>query len=413
VLATLTFLTAKTVADAMSRVVKTPLQEVIVSGGGMFNKTLMAQLEWTLWPAVPRPITVYGLHPLAKEPAAFALLAVEALRRRAGEPALGDGGAAAGGAGEDPSVSASQHLVRMTLREKCAQMVHISCAFPDEDPERTSQLVRKGRRGGMILSGGSVFDVPSFVNWAQKVAKFPLLVSADFEQVGRVSGGTVFPSDPAIAVTKSATSRRRRRGTWERRRGRWGSGCCWARRRTTRSRPASIEGVPLLEGVAVCLKRFPDAGVRTLCGKAEAVMVGHEVVPDSTRSRSHRSRERRSRGCCDASSASRGSRWTDALSRLGASVELVVRAANAGADVLLRPADAVKAIDALEAAAKDGRVSPSTIDRAVMRQFLHKERMGLFADRMVDTRGVEKTVGCPTHRAAADRITNVVSQLRR
>jgi len=33
---------------------------------------------------VPRPITVYGLHPLAKEPAAFALLAVEALRRRAG-----------------------------------------------------------------------------------------------------------------------------------------------------------------------------------------------------------------------------------------------------------------------------------------------------------------------------------------
>jgi anhydro-N-acetylmuramic acid kinase len=43
----------------------------------------MRQLEWMLWPAVPRPITVYGFHPLAKEPAAFALLAVEALRRRA------------------------------------------------------------------------------------------------------------------------------------------------------------------------------------------------------------------------------------------------------------------------------------------------------------------------------------------
>ena len=84
VLATLTMLTAQTVADAISRVAKKPLQEVIVSGGGLFNKTLMAQLEWTLWPAVPRPITVYGIHPLAKEPAAFALLAVEALRRRAG-----------------------------------------------------------------------------------------------------------------------------------------------------------------------------------------------------------------------------------------------------------------------------------------------------------------------------------------
>lgn len=84
VVATVTYLTAKTVAEAIARFVKGPLQEVIVSGGGMYNRTLMHQLEWTLWPAVPRPITVYGLHPLAKEPALFALLAVEALRRRAG-----------------------------------------------------------------------------------------------------------------------------------------------------------------------------------------------------------------------------------------------------------------------------------------------------------------------------------------
>jgi anhydro-N-acetylmuramic acid kinase len=84
VLATLTFFTAKTVADAVVRFVKKPPQEVIVSGGGLLNRTLMSQLEWTLWPAVPRPITVYGIPSLAKEPAAFALLAVEALRRRPG-----------------------------------------------------------------------------------------------------------------------------------------------------------------------------------------------------------------------------------------------------------------------------------------------------------------------------------------
>jgi anhydro-N-acetylmuramic acid kinase len=84
VLATLTYFTAQTVAEAIARFVKTPLQEVIVSGGGLLNRTLMKQLEWTLWPAVPRPVTVYGIHPLAKEPAAFALLAAEALRGRAG-----------------------------------------------------------------------------------------------------------------------------------------------------------------------------------------------------------------------------------------------------------------------------------------------------------------------------------------
>jgi beta-N-acetylhexosaminidase len=300
----------------------------------------------------------------------------------------------------------------MTLREKCAQMLHIACAFPDEDPDRTSQLVRKDGVGGMLLSGGSVFDVPSFVNWAQKVAKFPLLVSADFEQAGRVSGATVFPPAAAIAATKSADfaqTKARHLGAEARA---LGIRMLFGPSADDPLAAAAIEGYHYSK-VAVCLKRFPDAGVREHGGKAEAVLVGHEVVPEldeeqiaslsRTAIQSLLRRELRFEGLA----------VTDALSRLGASVELVVRAANAGADVLLKPADAPKALDALEAAAKEGRVSPSTIDRAVMRQFLAKERLGLFADRMVDISGVEKTVGCPTHRAAADRIAYVVSQLRR
>jgi anhydro-N-acetylmuramic acid kinase len=84
VVATLTFLTAKTIADALSRFARHEIQEVIVSGGGVFNRTLMAHLDRTLQPASLKPITTYGIHPLAKEPAAFALLAVEALRHRPG-----------------------------------------------------------------------------------------------------------------------------------------------------------------------------------------------------------------------------------------------------------------------------------------------------------------------------------------
>lgn len=82
VVATLTFLTARTVADAIARWGPPKIQEVIVSGGGVYNRALMGHLEWLLWPAVPRPIDVYGIHPLAKEPAAFALLAAEAVRGR-------------------------------------------------------------------------------------------------------------------------------------------------------------------------------------------------------------------------------------------------------------------------------------------------------------------------------------------
>jgi anhydro-N-acetylmuramic acid kinase len=81
VIATLTFFTAKTIADALS---KHDIREVIVSGGGVFNRTLMSYLVERLSPSVPTPITAYGIHPLAKEPAAFALLAVEAVRGRAG-----------------------------------------------------------------------------------------------------------------------------------------------------------------------------------------------------------------------------------------------------------------------------------------------------------------------------------------
>jgi anhydro-N-acetylmuramic acid kinase len=84
VVATLTFFTAKTIADALSRFGRQDIQEVIVSGGGLLNRTLMKYLARALWPAVPTPITRYGIHPLAKEPAAFALLAVEAVRGRAG-----------------------------------------------------------------------------------------------------------------------------------------------------------------------------------------------------------------------------------------------------------------------------------------------------------------------------------------
>jgi anhydro-N-acetylmuramic acid kinase len=80
VVATLTLLTARTIAAAIRKNAPRELQEVVVSGGGVYNQTLMKHLEWLLWPATPRPSSVYGLHPLAKEPAAFALLAVETIR---------------------------------------------------------------------------------------------------------------------------------------------------------------------------------------------------------------------------------------------------------------------------------------------------------------------------------------------
>jgi beta-glucosidase-like glycosyl hydrolase len=300
----------------------------------------------------------------------------------------------------------------MSLREKCAQMVYVGVAFPDEDPDRTSQLVRKDGVGGMLLSGGSVFDVPSFVNWVQKVAKFPVLVAADVEEGGRVSGATVFPSAASLAAVGSedfAQTKARHLGAEARALGIRmvlgpSAGDPLAR--------AAIDGYHYSK-VAVCVKRFPDPGLPALAGQAEAVLIGHEVVPELDEEAIASLSRTAIQGVLRRELRFEGLAVTDALGRLGKNPELAIRAANAGADVLLRPADPAAAIDALEAAARDGRVAVSTIDRAVTRQLLHKERLGLFGDRMVDIAGVEKVVGCATHRAAADRIANVVSQLRR
>lgn len=77
-IATLTTFTARTIADAYERWLP-KIDEVVVSGGGVYNRTLMQALEWLLFPAPVRPISVYAIDPLAKEPAAFALFAALAI----------------------------------------------------------------------------------------------------------------------------------------------------------------------------------------------------------------------------------------------------------------------------------------------------------------------------------------------
>lgn len=82
VIATLTHFTARTIGDAIERWLPR-VGEVVVSGGGAFNPKLLEELEWTVFPAPVRPISVYGIEPLAKEPAAFALFAALALQGEA------------------------------------------------------------------------------------------------------------------------------------------------------------------------------------------------------------------------------------------------------------------------------------------------------------------------------------------
>jgi anhydro-N-acetylmuramic acid kinase len=79
-LATVTYFTAYSIAESYRRFVPHCLREVLVSGGGVRNATLMRHLANLLAPVPVRSIEGFGLSAQAKEPVAFAYLALRALR---------------------------------------------------------------------------------------------------------------------------------------------------------------------------------------------------------------------------------------------------------------------------------------------------------------------------------------------
>ncbi len=81
-LATLTYVTAASIVESYRRFIPHRIREVIVSGGGVRNRTLLSHLTKLLTPIPVRSIERYGIPAQAKEPVAFAFLALRALRHQ-------------------------------------------------------------------------------------------------------------------------------------------------------------------------------------------------------------------------------------------------------------------------------------------------------------------------------------------
>jgi anhydro-N-acetylmuramic acid kinase len=94
--ATATAFTSEGIADGLGRFVREPVGEVIVSGGGAHNETLMACLRARLPGVRVRRIEAVGGSTEAKEALAFAVLANETL---------------AGGTGNVPRVTGASRPV--------------------------------------------------------------------------------------------------------------------------------------------------------------------------------------------------------------------------------------------------------------------------------------------------------------
>ncbi|WP_097870158.1 glycoside hydrolase family 3 protein [Streptomyces sp. rh34] len=83
----------------------------------------------------------------------------------------------------------------------------------------------------------------------------------------------------------------------------------------------------------------------------------------------------------------------------------------AGVDQLLNPPNLSVAWNAVLEAVRGGEVSEARVDESILRILRLKSRLGLFRDPFVSRRGVERTVGSRTHRAAADRIAERTTTL--
>jgi len=82
VLATLTYFSAYAIAESYRRFVPARLTEVVVSGGGARNRTLMRHLSQLLAPTPVTTVDRFGIPVQAKEPVAFAFFALRALQHR-------------------------------------------------------------------------------------------------------------------------------------------------------------------------------------------------------------------------------------------------------------------------------------------------------------------------------------------
>jgi anhydro-N-acetylmuramic acid kinase len=81
-IATATAFTAATIANGIQRFVSHSVDEVIASGGGVHNRTLMTHLQAMLPSARLRTSSEFGIDTDAKEAVAFAILAYETWHRR-------------------------------------------------------------------------------------------------------------------------------------------------------------------------------------------------------------------------------------------------------------------------------------------------------------------------------------------
>jgi len=381
--------------------------------------------------------------------------------------------------GSDQAIAA-QWMKTMTPRERIAQLIVIGFnGHPmntrTRDYRKFVHLVSQEHVGGLILvnvsNGRTVakadpLEAASFINRMQRLARIPLLVSADFERGAsmRVDATTIFPHamaftasrDPKEAQIEGEITAREARAL----------GVEWLffpdadvnnnpdnpiiNIRSYGENPDDVSAFvsAFITGahsvatakVLTTAKHFPGHGdtatdthlnLASIGGDrqrleqvewapfraaiksgADSVMTAHIAVPalDDPEIPATLS-PKIVTGILREELGFKGIIVTDALEMGGIAKgfsvgEAAVRSLLAGADVLLMPPDGEAAINAVAAAVRSGRISQKRIDESAMRVLTAKAHVGLAANKLVDLEAVHSVVNSPESNAVAQLIAD-------
>jgi beta-N-acetylhexosaminidase len=378
-------------------------------------------------------------------------------------------------------------LASLSLRERVGQMVMVWVLGDytnTEDPSfaEVRRWIERDGIGGVSMSLGTPIEVAAKINTMQRLAKIPLLVSADLEpSLGRLEGGvfshylmdagsaTVFPTAMAIAATgrdDDAYDAGRIIGAEARAVGIHVNFAPVVDVNNTPANPVintrsfGEDPVRVARLAALFVKGSQAAGTMATAkhfpGHGDTDVDSHVGLPIVTAdwARMTRTELVPFRAAIDAGAAIvmsahialpalegdsttpatlsprimtavlrdtlhfRGLAITDAMSMEGVGKgysveESSVLSVKAGADILLKPTDVTKAIDAVVEAVERGEITPARIEASVRRVLELKARSGAAFNRFTSLENLRDVVGAPAHRAAAaDIARRAVTLLR-
>jgi beta-N-acetylhexosaminidase len=348
-------------------------------------------------------------------------------------------------------------LGRLSLQEKAAQLVMVRANGRYENPasEPYRDLlseVRDLRVGGLVVFRSELESIPRLLNELQVAAEVPLLVSADVERgmAFRVPEGTV-PLPWAMAVGASRSEEAAHfTGEVTAREGR-ALGIHWALAPVAdvNNNPANpvinirsygedpelvarmvrayVEGARQ-GGMLTTAKHFPGHGdtssdshyERPVVGVdrerlesvelvpfraaveagVDSIMTAHVALPSIDPSGAPATLSPAiSHDLLRNELGFNGLIVTDALEMAGIrpawAGEAAVRSVQAGADVVLLPADVRVAIQSLVRAVEEGQLSEERLDSSVRRVLEAKARLGLHKNRLVDREALGQSVARP------------------